>query len=204
MARSAAGGAAAHTADFRGFDRYSRVSIRSVLPKTRRLLPAVGRRFRPASASALDDSGLMAAVSAGERAAFAELYDRFGTRAYHVAYSVCGDQGRAEDAVQEAFVSIWQTRMSYRPPPGTVAAWLLSSVRRRALDIASRNESPAGPRPPTLLARLADTHQEVITLALCGELTHTEIAAQLELPVDSVKAQMRLGLKQLRAAAASA
>ncbi len=49
------------------------------------------------------------------------------------------------------------------------------------------------------LARLPDAQQEVIALAFYGQLTHTEIAAQLGLPTGTVKGRMRLGLHKLRA-----
>jgi RNA polymerase sigma-70 factor (ECF subfamily) len=39
----------------------------------------------------------------------------------------------------------------------------------------------------------------VIVLAFYGQLSHTEIAAQLGLPTGTVKGRMRLGLQKLRA-----
>jgi RNA polymerase sigma-70 factor (ECF subfamily) len=48
------------------------------------------------------------------------------------------------------------------------------------------------------LRRLPDAQAAVIMLAFFGELTHTEIAAQLALPEGTVKGRMRLGLKKLR------
>lgn len=171
------------------------------------------------------DLELMSEVSAGSVEAFGHLYDRFCHRAYGVAYSVCRDEGRAQDAVQEAFLSLWTGRTGYRPQRGTVAAWLLTMVRYRAIDLARRNrnhaarwagdiqlearqapddvgatviERDSADRLRALLARLPDEQQEVIALAYFGELTHTEIAAQLRLPAGTVKGRMRLGLEKLR------
>jgi RNA polymerase sigma-70 factor, ECF subfamily len=172
-----------------------------------------------------DDRELMSEVSAGSVEAFAQLYDRFCNRAYGVAYSVCRDEGRAQDAVQEAFLSLWTSRTGYRPQRGTVAGWLLTVVRYRAIDLTRRNASHAAhwasqdrleehPAPEDVsatiiqrdtadrlrasLARLPDTQQEVITLAYYGQLSHTEIATQLRLPPGTVKGRMRLGLQKLR------
>lgn len=168
----------------------------------------------------------MSEVSASSVEAFGQLYDRFCDRAYGVAYSVCRDEGRAQDAVQEAFLSIWNSRTSYRPQRGTVAGWLLTVVRYRAIDLARRNGNHAGhwasddhldDRPAlddvnaTVIERdtadrlrasltlLSDEQQEVIALAYYGQLSHTEIAAHLRLPPGTVKGRMRLGLKKLRA-----
>jgi RNA polymerase sigma-70 factor (ECF subfamily) len=172
------------------------------------------------------DNQLMSEVSAGSTGAFGELYDRFCHRAYGVAFSVCRDEGRAQDAVQEAFLSLWNSRASYRAQRGTAAAWLLTVVRYRAIDIARRDgnhtarwasEDRLDERPASddvsdsviqqddadqlqgSLALLPDEQREVITLAYYGQLSHTEIATALGLPSGTVKGRMRLGLKKLRA-----
>jgi RNA polymerase sigma-70 factor (ECF subfamily) len=174
---------------------------------------------------AIDDDQVMAAVKAGSVAAFGVLYDRYCDRAYRIAWSVCRDDGRAEEAVQEAFGSIWKTRATYESQVGKVAPWVLSVVRYRAIDIARSNERHVANqasddvlhaiRAPdsvadevvagvqardllSLLARLPDAQREVITLAFYGQLTHSEIAAHLGLPAGAVKGRMRLGLQRLR------
>jgi RNA polymerase sigma-70 factor, ECF subfamily len=180
----------------------------------------------PATAAASKDDRLMAQVQAGSAEAFGELYDRYCDRAYRVAWSICRDDARAEDAVQEAFTSIWKSRGYYLSQRGTVAAWLLTAVRYRAIDVARREHKHAdrragedalythpGPgniaeeavaredarRLQDLLAQLPDAQREVITLAYYGELTHTEIATALDLSPGTVKGRMRLGLGKLRA-----
>ncbi len=167
----------------------------------------------------------MAQIAAGGVEAFETLYDRYAVRSRAVAGSVCRDAGSAEEAIQEAFASIWRNRASYREQRGTVASWLLCVVRYRAIDIARREvkhakrradeaaiESRAAPgdfaervlerdqsdRLQLLLATLPEAQREVITLAYYGQLTHSEIAAQLALAPGTVKGRMRLGLQKLR------
>ena len=69
------------------------------------------------------DEVLMARVQGDDMAAFDSLYDRHAGGALFVARSVCRDIGRAEDAVQEGFFSIWQGRADYRPGTGSFRAW---------------------------------------------------------------------------------
>jgi RNA polymerase sigma-70 factor, ECF subfamily len=174
-----------------------------------------------------NDDLLMSRVKGGSVDAFEELYDRYSARAYRVARSICHDQGHAEDAIQEAFLSLWKSRTTYQPQRGTVAAWLLTTVRYRAIDLTRRDhkhvsrragehtlaEHPApgaladqvanrdeADRLRVLLTSLPDAQREVITLAFYGELTHTEIATALDLPAGTVKGRMRLGLHKLREA----
>jgi RNA polymerase sigma-70 factor, ECF subfamily len=186
-------------------------------------MSALGERSRQLS---LSDGELMLKVTAGSVDGFVELHGRYYDRAYRVARAVCHDDGRAQEAVQEGFLSVWNSRASYRSQQGTVAAWLLTVVRYRAIDIARSNQRHASRRASdapltevssnedlceiavrhddahrvqTSLARLPDAQAEVITLGYHGQLTTTEIAAHLGLPAGTVKGRMRLGLAKLRA-----
>ena len=63
---------------------------------------------------------------AGNQDALAELYDRYAGLAYGVAMRVLGDPGRAEDAVQEAFMNVWKQASSFDGERGSLRAWLLN------------------------------------------------------------------------------
>ena len=174
---------------------------------------------------ALSDAEVMEEIVAGSAGAFEELYDRYSARAFRIARSVCRDYGAAEDAVQEAFVSIFKHRSSYQSQRGTVAAWVLMVALSRAIDVsrvrarhatrrASDDALAALPEPADVmeqagaridatpvriaLAALPEEQREAITLAYYGELTHTEIAEHLGIPFGTVKGRIRLGLNKLR------
>ncbi|HEX4344879.1 MAG TPA: sigma-70 family RNA polymerase sigma factor [Solirubrobacteraceae bacterium] len=179
--------------------------------------------------AAITDDQLMASVKAGSVAAFDQLYDRYCHRAYRVARSVCRDEGRAQEAVQETFISIWRTRASYEDR-GNVRPFVLAVARFRAIDIARRHGPHAARRASddsldslcapggvdeqaeataqtrrmrSLLGGLPDNQREAITLAFYGQLTHLEIAAHLGIPLGTVKGRIRLGLMRLRGDIAS-
>lgn len=165
-----------------------------------------------------NDDLLMSQVKDRNLDAFEELYERYSHRAYRVARALCHDPGHAENAIEEAFLFVWRNRTAYQPQRSTIAAWLLTTVLDRAVKHPSRraaeNALTANPTPQVLskqtansdeghrlwalLARLPSTQREVIALAFCGELTHTEIAAALDLPASTVKNLMRSGLQALR------
>jgi RNA polymerase sigma-70 factor (ECF subfamily) len=166
----------------------------------------------------------MEEIIGGSADAFGELYDRYSARALRVARSVCRDCSTAEEAVQEAFVSIFRTSRSYRSERGTVAAWVLMVVLSRAID-ASRMEAKharrranldaveivPGPdnvleevgtrldasRVRTALAELPEVQREAIALAYYGGLTHIEIAERLGVPFGTVKGRIRLGMRKV-------
>jgi RNA polymerase sigma-70 factor, ECF subfamily len=173
----------------------------------------------------LTDAVLMREVQAGERRALGELYDRLALRAFRTALSVCHDRDCAQDAVQDAFVSMWASRATYQPARGSVVGWAMSIVRHRAIYLARRRALTAGcemgsarlGEQPALddvpadiaaqmetehlagfLARLPAAQREVIQLGFFDGLTHKQIARRLALPPGTVKGRMRLGLSKLR------
>ena len=172
------------------------------------------------------DEELLAAVGRREEAAVAVLYDRYGRLAFSVAYRILGDQGAAEDVVQEAFLSVWRRAASFQPGRGSVRTWLLSIVHHRAID-RLRGTAGRARRDTTLdevdrvaalddpwrdveltlqrdvlrkgLATLPEEQRRTIELAYFGGYTQTEIAGTMGVPVGTVKGRMRIGLQKLRA-----
>jgi RNA polymerase sigma-70 factor (ECF subfamily) len=177
--------------------------------------------------SASTDALLMAEVQAGERLALGELYERYATRAYRTAFSVCHDRDCAQEAVQDAFVSMWSSRATYKPARGPVVGWAMTIVRHRAIYLSKRlsvtagtvdgalrlEDQPAGDdvsgdfdaraqsdELAGVLARLPPAQREVIRLGFFDGLTHEQIARRLSLPPGTIKGRMRLGLTKLRTA----
>lgn len=172
------------------------------------------------------DEALMRRVQADDPGAFGVLYDRFCAPAYRVATGLARDRRHADDMVQEAFISLWRSRARYSPEHGSVAGWVMGTVRNRAIDVLRKQgrhdarrdstgqpdgrltaadaveeraaERDAAAELRTALARLPAAQREVVALAYFGELSTTEIADRLSLPAGTVKGRMRLGLDKLR------
>lgn len=81
---------------------------------------------------------LIAQTATGNHASFAHIYQRTHTHLFGVAVRILGQGQVAEDALQEAYVSIWKNAASYRTEVGghTIQAmtWLIAIVRNKALD----------------------------------------------------------------------
>jgi RNA polymerase sigma-70 factor (ECF subfamily) len=172
------------------------------------------------------DEELMRRIQTDDARAFSELYDRYCTIAFGAARVLCNSAHQAEDAVQDGFLAVWCNRASFDPDRGSFKGWLLTIIRHRSIDCARREirhhtlrdfgtdlDYLAATGSPTTDAETHDEadrlratlHQlpvaqrEVIALAYYGGLSHTEIAAWLEIPAGTVKGRMRLGLNKLRA-----
>src|ERR1700691_5655789 len=174
----------------------------------------------------LADEDLMELVREGEAGAFEIIFDRHGDTAYSLAYRMCGSRARAEDVVQDAFLSLWRSGSRYDRTRGSVRSWILSVVHNRAIDTfrreATRGSLQVGDedlaerlasgeltdaeferrddagRVRSALRDLPVDQREVIELSYFGGFTHQEIADMLSLPAGTVKGRMRLGLSKLR------
>ena len=171
------------------------------------------------------DRAVLARISGGELAALEDLYDRYKTMAYSIAYRITNDPTLAEDVVQDAFLGAWRNAARYVEGRGSVKTWLLSIVHHRAIDAIRRRrpttelpEIDAGlPEALTLpdvwaevsasldavtvreaLVALSDVQREALELAYFGGLTQQEIAERTGTPLGTVKSRMRLGLLAMR------
>jgi RNA polymerase sigma-70 factor (ECF subfamily) len=94
-----------------------------------------------------DDAALVAEVAAGSEAALAELYDRHVHAVHAAAMRLLGDRQAAEDVVQETFLSLWNCAERFDPAVGSLAAWIFTIARNRAVD-----RLRAAGRRPTLVS----------------------------------------------------
>jgi RNA polymerase sigma-70 factor, ECF subfamily len=165
------------------------------------------------------DGDLIARVGEGDSGAFEVLYRRYSRPVFALALRRLGDRGRAEDAVQETFASIWRSAGSYRRERGPGAPWLYAVARnaivdrRRALgpipaEPVDEASSDAGPderaesswtawRIHRALAELPEQERKLIELAYWGGLSQSEIADFVGIPLGTVKTRTRSALSRL-------
>src|SRR6188768_1276187 len=92
------------------------------------------------------DGELITRSAEGDRDAFEVLYRRYSRPVFGLALRRLGDRGRAEDAVQETFASIWRAARSYKPERGPGAPWLYAVARNAITDrgrASARTDTPA-------------------------------------------------------------
>jgi RNA polymerase sigma-70 factor (ECF subfamily) len=194
------------------------LSIRSGLPAAPRVatIQVVGD---PMSNGAMTDGELIARVGDGDANAFELLYRRYSRPVFALALRRLGDRGRAEDAVQETFTSIWRSAGSYRRDRGPGAPWLYAVARNAIVDrrrtlgappaeaVEEASDEP-GPderaeaswtawRIHRALAELPEQQRRLIELAYWGGLSQSEIAEFLDIPLGTVKTRTRSALSSL-------
>jgi len=120
--------------------------------------------------------------------------------------------------VQEVFIAVWRKAGSYRPERGAAEAWLFALARHQGIDAWRRERAPgpavelaAGhavdraherrhlPIPARqALCRLAGDQRRAIEAAYYCDLTYSEAAGRLGLPVGTLKSRIRTGLQNMR------
>src|SRR4249920_3794342 len=87
-----------------------------------------------------DDLALHARLVSGDRGAFDELYRRYSSQAYGLAYRVTGQQILAQDVVHDAFLAIWRAPEAFDSSRGSFRTFFLSMVHHRGVDLVRREQ----------------------------------------------------------------
>jgi RNA polymerase sigma-70 factor, ECF subfamily len=175
-----------------------------------------------ADEAAAEEAGLVARIAEGDVGApIAELYRRYGRRLYRFGLQHLGNEGLAEEMVQETFVRLWRTAGRFDAGKASVGTYLYVLARSAAADIHKRPSSrPFFPdtdvseltMPDSVdeilnalivreaLESLGAGHAAVIRLAQEEGLTQSQIAERLNLPLGTVKTRAFHGMRALRTA----
>lgn len=174
------------------------------------------------------DFELMQRVSANHETAVSELYDRFGSLVFRMAYQTMPTRVEAEDAVQEIFVRLWRTADRYDPRKAALVTWVMLLTRRHLVDKLRRKrariktavlddslasgvgawiETHAGDRLihdehfealVRKIETLPDLQRTVVLRAYLGGQTLRQISEELETPLGTIKSALSRALVRLR------
>jgi RNA polymerase sigma-70 factor (ECF subfamily) len=174
----------------------------------------------------VDELGdLLASITKGDGAAFAEFYRLTSARVFGVVRKVVVNHPISEEVTQEVFLEIWSKAASFDADRGSALSWVMTMARRRAIDRV-RSEAAATGRIrawaraeqladfdtvledvlaadetrhlSSCLERLTPLQREAIDLAYFGGLTYNEVAEQLGAASGTVKSRIREGIIRLR------
>jgi RNA polymerase sigma-70 factor (ECF subfamily) len=161
------------------------------------------------------DEALMLDVRRGSREAFEELFERYREPVYGFFQRRLWAEGRPEDLTQETFLAVLRGAKRYEPRASVrsylfgIAFNLLSSERRaqeREKGLAPDREPAAEPVSDETLwlreamAKLEERDREILMLREYEQLSYSEIAALLRMPVNTVRSRLfrsRMALKSL-------
>jgi RNA polymerase sigma-70 factor, ECF subfamily len=150
--------------------------------------------------------------------AYERAYHIFAPRMHATAVRLLRDSGAANECVQDVFLRLWQRRNAYASSRGGLEAFLVTCARNQALtklrsekrfaaaaQALDREESYTVEEDPIerqrverALALLTEGQAAVIRLAYYRGMTLAEVAAQLAIPIGTVKGRLASALRALR------
>jgi len=171
------------------------------------------------------DAEILNALKVGQTSALGALYDRYASLVYGLALTILTNTQDAEDLTQEVFLALCR-KCDYDPARGAFNGFLITMTRSRAIDklrsrgrkvrflntwvqVAPPESSPFTPLDEmshtessrlvrNALAQLPENQRQVLEMAYYKDLSQSEIAAQLNAPLGTVKSWARKGLFSLK------
>lgn len=167
----------------------------------------------------------MRRVASDEEAAIEELYDRFGSLVYRMAYQAMPTRADAEDVVQEVFVRLWRTAGRYDPKRSALVTWVMLLARRHMVDrlrrvqsrvkpgVLDESWSPASDEAESgrnveqderfalvmkKIELLPELQQTVVKRAYLGGQTLKQIGLEMGIPLGTIKSALSRALVRLR------
>lgn len=165
---------------------------------------------------AVEFEDLLREAGRGNASAFRDLYTRTAPRQLAIARRILFRDDLAEEAIQDAYLSIWQCAAQFRPGEGSALGWITAIVRRRAIDRLRaspwlrREIDEAEPDGGSALGWSEDRMAleeclsalrphvcRAIRLAYLYGVSHVQLSEVLCMPLGTLKSQIRRGLAEL-------
>lgn len=160
----------------------------------------------------------------GDRSAFEIVYRATSAKLFGVCLRIFPDKAEAEEALQEAYLTIWNKAASFEAGRASPISWLVAVTRNRAID-RLRSKGKAGLAPLDEASEVADPapladaqmlsasdslmlngcindlnqrDAHFIRCAFLGGATYADLAVREGEPLGTIKSRIRRALLKLR------
>jgi RNA polymerase sigma factor (sigma-70 family) len=183
------------------------------------VLALASKSLPPGEMSAL----LVDIAQTRDRQKFARLFEYYAPRIKAYLMRQGTEGAAAEELSQEAMLLVWRKADSFDPEKASAGTWIYTIVRNLRIDALRKQrrpefniEDPAfvpdpPPRPDDVmvsdqlerqvrnaLSQLPEEQAAVVRMSFFEDKAHGEIAAQLSLPLGTVKSRLRLAMRRLQ------
>lgn len=165
---------------------------------------------------------LVSLIKEKNQKAFSYLYDTYSTSLFSVILFLIKDKEESEEILRNSFLEIWNNFDSYDSDKGRLFTWMVNIARNLSINsmrskdyeikiqklkenvyteeyIFSEKKMNSGTGLKKAINGLSSIEKELIELAYYEGRKQKEISETLNIPIDSVKTEIRLALLKLRA-----
>jgi RNA polymerase sigma-70 factor, ECF subfamily len=166
---------------------------------------------------------VLAVAGNRDKCAFEALFTHFAPRIKAYLLKLGAGGGLADDLAQEAMVTLWRKAALFDPAKASAATWIFTIARNLRIDAIRRERRPDfDPDDPALvpdeepaadarlmreddevklrtaLKDLSPEQAQVVQMSFFADKPHSQIAAELGLPLGTVKSRLRLAMARIR------
>lgn len=177
----------------------------------------------PARAPVTFEDLLVAVGKNRDRDAFIRLFEHFAPRVKSFLMRGGFRADLADELAQETMLTVWDRASGFDPARAAASTWIYTIARNKRIDSLRKTARPEPdaedplfaandqPRPDEIvnhaeeaaalaeaLKKLPPEQAELIQKAFFEEKTHSDIAAETNLPLGTVKSRIRLALERMR------
>lgn len=162
-----------------------------------------------------------------DKSAFSDLFRYFAPRIYHISLSKLGSENLANDVVQETMTNIWRKAHLFDAAKGQATTWVYTIMRNVSFDMlrkisANKEDNLSDDLwghvdgqidDPSLepfrdhladrelqagINNLPDDQKQVVESMFYQDLSQSQIAEKLGIPLGTVKSRLRLAMSKLK------
>lgn len=165
-----------------------------------------------------NDNALIQQLKDRDERALSLLYDKYSGAIYSVILKMIRDEGKAQNLLQDTFITVWDKAHSYNSEKGRFYTWVYRIAKNKTLNVLRKtdpliqtddfsvhsNKEDAISIDPEYLelngavTKLEAHHKEAIELVYFKGLTHREAHTEMNVPLGTFKSYIRQALKQVR------
>ena len=154
-----------------------------------------------------------------DKESFSLIYDRYSGPLYGVILNICKDSNKAQDVLQEVFLTAWNKSDQWNPDKAELFTWLYAIARNKSIDayrkiekqrtqdiqeaeginstlstesLTNKNELTSN------LANLEYKYRAVIEGLFIKGLSQRELSKETGIPLGTIKTRLKIGLRELR------
>jgi RNA polymerase sigma factor (sigma-70 family) len=165
-----------------------------------------------------DDNTLIQQLKNKDERALSLLYDKYSGAIYSVILKMIRDEGKAQNLLQDTFITVWEKAESYDTYKGRFYTWVYRIAKNKTLNVLRKTNvliqtddfSVYDTKEDAIsidyeylelngaVTTLEARHKEAIELVYFKGLTHKEAHQEMDVPLGTFKSYIRQALKQLR------